>query len=84
MIDCFATGIIGIIIGTLALLSSLTQAGRDFDRAGLKMLPRRMRRPQREAFRNQIAIVVGAAFLIGGISVLGYAVYSWWTGKVCG
>jgi hypothetical protein len=84
MIDCFATGIICVIIGTLALLSSLTQAGRDLDRAYLKMLPKWMHGPRREAFRNQMGVVVGAGFLIGGISVLGYAVYSWWTGRVCG
>ena len=82
--DCFAFGIGGIVVGTVAVLSSVTKTGRDLDRAYLRTLPKSMRAPKLEPLRNPIAAVVGGIFIVVGVCVLGYALYCWLAGIPCG
>ena len=82
--DCFAFGIGGIVVGTGALLSSVTKTGRDLDRAYLRMLPKSLRAPTLEPLRNPIAAVVGGLFIVGGVCVLSYAIYCWFAEMPCG
>jgi len=84
MKDCLIPGFLFLVIGIVALLSSVTKTGRNLDRTYLKSLPRLLRVKTLERLRNPIAALVGAVLSLVGIVGLVKAIQAWWTGTPCG
>ena len=84
MKDCLIPGLGFLLVGIVALLSSVTKTGRNLDRAYLKSMPRWLRVKTLEPLRNPIAALVGAVLSLVGVVGLIKAIHAWWAGTPCG